>query len=240
MLVSAAWIVPAAFAAVNRLAQARLNGEGAVGARELLWASGDWFLYAFLTPGVFAISRRLPLTRPRLARRIVTHFALSLLFCVAWATAGKLLQFLLTLGFSPDVVHKAMTRPDFWPTLGKDWLGWVFTTFPFGVAVYLCVVGVEHAVRYFVEVGEREVQLARVSEQLTGARLAALQAQLNPHFLFNSLNTVTVLVRDGDTASATRVIEQLSDVLRRTLSRRAGERGRARGRSGARSAVPRR
>src|SRR5439155_9943329 len=57
-----------------------------------------------------------------------------------------------------------------------------------------------------------------------GARLAALTAQLNPHFLFNSLNTITVLVRDGDTTAATRVIEQLSDVLRRTLSRtRANE-----------------
>ena len=42
--------------------------------------------------------------------------------------------------------------------------------------------------------------MARLSEQLAGARLAALQAQLNPHFLFNSLNTIAVLVRDGDTA----------------------------------------
>ena len=61
--------------------------------------------------------------------------------------------------------------------------------------------------------------MARLSEQLTGARLAALQAQLNPHFLFNSLNTIAVLVRDGDRATATRVIEQLSEVLRSTLSR---------------------
>ena len=58
-----------------------------------------------------------------------------------------------------------------------------------------------------------------LSEQLAGTRLAALQAQLNPHFLFNSLNTIAVLVRDGDTATATRVIEQLSDVLRSTLAR---------------------
>src|SRR5260221_86349 len=57
------------------------------------------------------------------------------------------------------------------------------------------------------------------SEQLTSTRLAALQARLNPHFLFNSLNTIAVLVRDGDGATATRVIEQLSDVLRSTLAR---------------------
>jgi LytS/YehU family sensor histidine kinase len=66
--------------------------------------------------------------------------------------------------------------------------------------------------------------MARLSELVTGARLAALQSQLNPHFLFNSLNTIAVLVRDGDNAGATRVIEQLSDVLRHTLGRaRASE-----------------
>src|SRR6185503_21341952 len=65
----------------------------------------------------------------------------------------------------------------------------------------------------------RETQLARMAEQLTGAKLATLQAQLNPHFLFNSLNTVAVLVRDNDAPRATAVIEHLSDVLRRTLSR---------------------
>ncbi len=101
----------------------------------------------------------------------------------------------------------------------RYFVSWLFITLPFGVAVYIALVGIEHATRYFVEVRDRETQLARLSEQLTGARLTALQAQLNPHFLFNSLNTVTVLVRDGDKAAATRVIEQLSEVLRRTLRR---------------------
>ena len=102
---------------------------------------------------------------------------------------------------------------------GKYFVSWLFITFPFGVAVYLSVVGIEHAIRYFVEARERELQVARLSEQLSGARFAALQAQLNPHFLFNTLNTIAVLVRDGDRTGAVRIVEQLSDVLRRTLSR---------------------
>jgi LytS/YehU family sensor histidine kinase len=61
--------------------------------------------------------------------------------------------------------------------------------------------------------------VARLAEQLTGARFAALQAQLNPHFLFNTLNTIAVLVRDDDRTGAVRIVEQLGDVLRRTLSR---------------------
>jgi LytS/YehU family sensor histidine kinase len=127
-------------------------------------------------------------------------------FCAAWAAAGTVLRALLMPG-------------SLGPNVARSYESWLFTTFPFGVAVYFCVLGIEHAIRYFTEARERDVQVARLSEQLTGARLAALQAQLNPHFLFNSLNTIAVLVRDDDAPAATRVIEQLSGVLRRTLDR---------------------
>jgi two-component system, LytTR family, sensor kinase len=220
MFVSAAWIVPAVFAAVDRAAQTRLNGWDPVTPRDLLWAGGDWLLYAFLTPFVFLVSRRWPLARPHLARRVMLHLGMSLVFCVVWATVGKLFQLALGLTFYPQTVQAAMAAAgdQFWMKAARDWLGWVFTTMPFGIAVYLCVVGVEHAIRYFIEAREREVQVARLSEQLAGARFAALQAQLNPHFLFNTLNTVAVRARDGDSAGAARMVEQLSDVLRRTLS----------------------
>jgi len=107
----------------------------------------------------------------------------------------------------------------FWSKRAWDLVAWILVTLPFGVVVYFSIAGIAHAIRYFLESTDREVQLARLSEQLATTRLAALQAQLNPHFLFNSLNTIAVLVRDGDTRAAARVIEQLSDVLRSTLNR---------------------
>jgi signal transduction histidine kinase len=226
MIVSAAWIVPAVFAVINRIAQARLQGWEPATIRELLFQGGDWFLYAFLTPGVFAVSKRWPLARPHLVRRAVLHFFFSLLFCVAWATCGQVLRIVLIRIFAPDLYHTAMQAgpAQFWLRIGIEWLSWIFTTLPFGVAVYLCVVGIEHATRYFVDAREREVQVARLSEQLSSARFAALQAQLNPHFLFNTLNTITVLVRDNDRQGAVSIIDHLSELLRRTLSRhRANE-----------------
>jgi signal transduction histidine kinase len=226
MLVSAAWILPAGFAAINRIAQTHLRGLEPVTTRDLLWESGDWLLYAVLTPAVFAASKRLPLTRSRFVRHAVLHLALSLLFCVIWATSGKLLQLALELWFDPYAVRAAIRTEaaQTFRAVAVDWLSWVFTTLPFGVAVYLCVVGIEHATRYFVEARERDVQLARLSEQLSGARFAALQAQVNPHFLFNTLNTIAVLVRDNERQSAVRIVEQLGDVLRTTLgSHRANE-----------------
>src|SRR6185369_17696306 len=158
MIVSAAWIVPAVFAVINRLAQARLQAWEPATLRELLFEFGDWLLYAFLTPFVFMISKRWPLARPRLGRRIVFHLFMSIVFCVAWATCGQVLRMLLHgLG-------------QFWL---REWLSWIFITLPFGVAVYLCVVGIEHATRYFIDAREREVQIARLSEQLSSARFAA-------------------------------------------------------------------
>jgi two-component system LytT family sensor kinase len=205
MFVAAAWIVPAVFGAVNEVAQKRLFG-GRVSVPELLFASGDWLLYAFLTPGVFAISRRWPLARPHLARRVAFHLAMSLLFCAAWAGAGTVLRALLM-------------PQNLWGGPAAHFVSWLFITFPFGVSVYLCVVGIEHATRYFVEARDREIQMARLSQQLSSARFAALQAQVNPHFLFNTLNTIAVLVRDDDRQGAVRIVEQLGDVLRRTLRR---------------------
>jgi two-component system LytT family sensor kinase len=221
MIVSAAWIVPAVFAVINRIAQAYLQGGEPATWRELLFQFGDWLLYAVLTPGVFAVSKRWPLTRPHLARRIVLHLLFSLLFCVAWATCGQVLRLLLVSIFARQLLPHGAA---FWTRFGIEWLSWIFITLPFGVAVYLCVVGIEHATRYFVEAREREVQVARLSEQLSSARFAALQAQLNPHFLFNTLNTIAVLVRDNERAGAVRIVEHLSELLRGTLTRhRANE-----------------
>jgi LytS/YehU family sensor histidine kinase len=103
-----------------------------------------------------------------------------------------------------------------WQRLGADLAGWIFTTLPFGVIVYLCVAGMAHAIRYFVEAGDREVQLARLSEQLAGARFSALQAQVNPHFLFNALNTIASLVHENPDA-AERVVVRLSALMRKSV-----------------------
>jgi two-component system LytT family sensor kinase len=226
VIIAAIWIAPAVLATIGHMAQQKLYGEPQPSLRELLWSGGDWLVYAIITPAILWISRRWPIARPHIARRVCFHVAVSLLFCVAWATLGKLLELVLGLAFDFNGVRAAVSSATaaFWWKLGRDWLSWVFTTLPFGAIVYLTVVGIAHAIQYFSESAEREVQLARLSEQLAGARFSALQAQLNPHFLFNTLNTIAVRARDGDGAGTARIVEQLSNILRRTLSRhRANE-----------------
>lgn len=219
MLVSAVWLAPAVLATISIVVQRRLHGEPPARLDELLWTGGDWLVYALLTPPIFFVSRRWPIARPAVVRRALLHLVFALVFCAAWAVSGKLLQLALGLLFRPEEVRRFVAEQggSLWQVATLEILNWVFITLPFGVVVYLSIAGIAHAIRYFLEAKEREIQLSRLAGQLTEARLSALQARLNPHFLFNSLNTIAVLTRDGQTTAATRVVEQLSEVLRSTL-----------------------
>lgn len=221
MLVSAVWLWPALLNVVNRVLQVRLQGWDPASPSELLFTAFDWLLYALVTPAIFWISKRWPIVKPQVRQRLVVHAAWALCFCVVWAVSGKLLELALAAIFSPDKIAAAMRAADasLIERVAKNVASWVLTTLPFGAVVYATVAGMAHAISYFTEARERELQLAKLSEQLTGARYAALQAQLNPHFLFNTLNTIAVLVRDGDRSGAVHIVEQLSEVLRRTLNR---------------------
>ena len=205
MFVSAAWIGPALLAIVSRMAQARLWGDPAPAVPQLLFESLDWLAYGAFAPAIFAISRRWPLSRTRAPwSHWAIHAFAAIAFCAAWAATGTLLKYLL----GTDRFEQG---------LAVSFASWFFITLPFGTGAYLGMVGIEHAIRHYTAARDWEARAERVSAQLVSARLAALQARLNPHFLFNSLNTVAVLVREGDPRAAG-IVEQLSDVLRRTLA----------------------
>lgn len=205
-LVLAAWLVPALLSGFNTYVQALLERQQPDW-HWVLFNSLDWLLYALLTPFVFRASSKFPLRRPQLARNISIHFAGALGMCVVWAGLGTLLRLLL-FSLGPSATTGAVL-------LG--FVKWISTTLPFGVGVYFALVGIQHSFFYFAQFRERETQAARLAAQLSEARLGALRMQLNPHFLFNSLNAVTVLVRDHNMADASRMLELLSDVLREVL-----------------------
>jgi len=101
--------------------------------------------------------------------------------------------------------------------LGRSYLNWTLITTPFAILVYCAVLGCAYAYGYFVEARTREAYASQLAAQLAEARLGALRMQLNPHFLFNSLNTVLVLIREQSTAAASRMLELLSEMLREVL-----------------------
>lgn len=203
LIVAVAWVVPAFLAALQAFAQHRLGNWDGQLSRILLFEFFDWLLYGALTPIVFYLARRFPLERPHLARRLVLHLAAAWFNCALWAAGGTLLRLMIWPG------QETLTA--------RGYIGWFFTSLPFGVAVYFAVLGIEHAIFYFRQARERETQAARLSAQLSEARLGALRMQMKPHFLLNSLNAILVLVRDKDHATATRVLEELGEILRHVL-----------------------
>src|SRR5579871_4889849 len=94
-MVSIVWLAPALLAVVQRIGIRLLNGRPIDEWRALLWAGGDWLVYAIMTPAVFWIARRWPIERPHVARRVVLHLGAALIFCVGWASSGKLLELLI-------------------------------------------------------------------------------------------------------------------------------------------------
>jgi LytS/YehU family sensor histidine kinase len=139
-----------------------------------------------------------------MGRAIAAHLMGAVLLFITWASLGVLLADLL--GRRPP--H----QPFFY-----YYLFWLLLSLPWSIFLYLLLLGSISAFTYYREARERESQQARLAAQLAEARLGALRMQLNPHFLFNSLNAITVLVRDQKTREASRMLELLSGILRQVL-----------------------
>jgi signal transduction histidine kinase len=153
-------------------------------------ALSEWWLWAVLTPAVFALARQFPLAGARRWR----HLALHLLAGTALAAAKT-------------VVDRALFA---W--ISGFWIYLLASTLALQFVVYAVIVAAAHGLEYYRRSREREQLEKRVTEM----RLQLLNMQLQPHFLFNTLNTIAELVHhDADTAD--RMITGLSDLLRGAL-----------------------
>lgn len=195
---SAACVVPAVLDAFQIWLKARTEGEGRVEWNWVIWQGGEWIILGALIPLAYVLGRRYPLRRPLPWRVVAIHLGGALLLCIGWASLGMAVGVLL--GTAPATLRS-----------------WMLTSLPWSVFLYFTTLGCVHAFGYFVEARAREAQSARLSAQLAQTRLEALRSQLHPHFLFNSLNAVLVLVRERESAAAARMLERLGDLLRRVL-----------------------
>jgi len=96
----------------------------------------------------------------------------------------------------------------FKPLLVKTW--------HFNLLIYWVIVAVSHAFDYYRKYRERELRASELEKHLAQAKLQALQMQLNPHFLFNTLHSISSLMHK-DVEAADRMIARLSDLLRAAL-----------------------
>lgn len=164
----------------------------------------QWWAWGLLVPLIVAIDRRLPIAVNSLGTRLGVHIAIGLPTTLVYSYASAMLQAILgtkswggAVGFGP--LHAAVEGGFLWNLL-----------------VYLLVVGGWQAVQYSQHYLASQLKFERLERNFSEARLNALRMQLDPHFLFNALNTISSLVA-SQPKLARGMIEQLGDLLRLSL-----------------------
>lgn len=164
-----------------------------------------WIVWALFSPIVFRLTARFPLDRERWWTTFLLHIPAGILFSILhFAVYFVLLVFLK----ERDVMEvKSITQ--FWDILPK-------LNFGLRLWSYLLLVALGYAIDFYHRYQEGTVRATQLEMQLARAQLDALKMQLHPHFLFNTLNSISALLHK-DVETADKMIARLGDFLRLTL-----------------------
>lgn len=173
--------------------------------RPMLWrdalrfAAPSWILVGMLAPLPLIMARRVTIDRHHWRGPLAIHLAGALVFSLTHVLATAVyLAWPAFRGFS-GVVSKASNA------------------FIVDMILYAAIAGVAHALQYYQQARERELAAHQLQASLTEARLEVLRGQLNPHFLFNTLNAISTLALDGHKDQVVRTLGYLSELLRASL-----------------------
>ncbi len=169
-------------------------------------AGEEWGLWAVICLGVLAFCDRFPFDLGRVRRSVLIHGPVSVitalldLTLLAWILHGQRaidgMVFLFPVVFQKLLIHYLVLGMVFYWVIVLAHTGWL----------------------YYQRLRDRERQAAALTTELVQARLDALRMQLNPHFLFNTLHTISALIHEQP-ATADRMVVRLSELLRQTLDR---------------------
>jgi signal transduction histidine kinase len=165
----------------------------------ITYALGDWYVFAVLSLPAAWLARRYALEPGNWLSRLAVHLAASVVFSLAY---------MVLRGGLGAAQSGAEFSEAFRPLLVKTW--------HFNLLIYWVVLAVTHAFAYYRKFRERELRATELERSLAEAKLQALQMQLNPHFLFNALNSISALMHK-DVEAADRMVARLSQLLRAAL-----------------------
>jgi sensor histidine kinase YesM len=195
VLYTLAWTPLAALYALVLGLQRGVNFESAVvGAGATIGSA------AVLGLGAWWVSLRVRYDRAHRLRFLIVHGVMSAVYAV-----------LLTAEIALSI--RANAPPENYRQYMDEALGWQLL---YGMALYGLIVGISYSMQAARRLREEERRAARSEALRVDAELRALRAQLNPHFLFNTLHSITALVRiDADAGQ--RALEQFATLLRYVL-----------------------
>jgi two-component system LytT family sensor kinase len=198
-----------AFALIN--ASQIVVGMRAVGmqhawARLFFVVLASWLVWALATPLILRLGHRFPPTNWRSLRTWLIHLGACLLVAALYSLwAAGLQKTVQPWGYT--LVYS------FWKTAFSVF----YAEFHIFLILYASILALDFTIESQRRLAQRETEAARLSEQLSRAQFDALRRQLEPHFLFNTLNAIAGLIREQRNDDAVTMIAGLSDLLRRLL-----------------------
>jgi two-component system LytT family sensor kinase len=187
--------------AVQHYVYLRVQEEPAPIGQLLVIHLARWYLWVALSPFIFAIARRWRIGGRRRWRRVAIQAVAALGFALLHAVLSAFVDHAI------GATHAPLAR-----TLTEH----IIALFAGAVVVYVAIVAAYYAIEYYRRYRQRELRASQLETRLAHTRLQVLRMQLQPHFLFNTLNTVASLMhQDVDAADA--MLAALSDLLRLAL-----------------------
>jgi two-component system LytT family sensor kinase len=173
---------------------------------DAVWRSmPTWVLFGLLAPAAYVLTRHFRLDRhPRWPAAIV-HVIAAMLFAVVHPFALASFYVISSAGEVPITLIIAKAQ---WNLIAN---------FALDVGIYCAFAGAFHALLFYRDLRARELAASQLQTVLTQARLETLRAQLNPHFLFNTLNAISSLALKGEQQGVVQMLSLLSDLLRLSL-----------------------
>lgn len=159
----------------------------------------DWYTCGVFTPFFFWMAERFPIDR--------RHWRTNILLHLAGSSIAVVMKYAFLVQISP-LLLRAPRRV----TLSGALAG----NFIIESMIFWAVIAIVHGILFYRRWQEREQLAAELRGRLSEAQLDVLRGQLRPHFLFNTLNSISTLVH-SDAASADRMVVQLADLLRASL-----------------------
>ena len=171
---------------------------------ELYQYLAQFWVWGLLTPAIIVFDRRLPFSGKDLGKRFLVHLGVSLIFTEVYFYIFTVLRVLMGIATWSSLAPSALFKP---AVLG--WQLWCWL-------IYWVIAGAVQAYQYYERYMSSELRLERLENNFAAARLNSLRMQLDPHFLFNALNTISSHV-ERDPKLTRRMIEHLGDLLRLSL-----------------------
>jgi signal transduction histidine kinase len=165
-----------------------------------------FYLWGLFSPLLFWFSRRYPLEFPPRKR---ANFFLHLPALVVFATVHQAIQVVVLWSTTPRMQQQ-------WPSIVDCYRYYFWFGFYIDLIIALLIIIAVNALVYYRRFRAGELEQASLKTQLAQAQLKALKMQLHPHFLFNTLHSISSLILE-DPPKANSMIARLGDFLRLTL-----------------------